>query len=107
METTLILIANLLVSILSGVLTAGLVMVIGGVGVIRALHRRLVLAEDRIEDANDRITTEVKRRAAKAALAARDEAPPSPQDLAREHLAKGSSPAAQPGKPSIVGSLKA
>ena len=86
------------IAILSGVVTACLVLAIGGVGGIRALTRRLILAEERIEDTDARITKEVKRRAADAALGARKG---TPKEQAEEFLAKN--PPAQPAaRPTIV-----
>lgn len=104
-ETTVILFVNFVVQVLSGVLTAGLILIIGGAGVLRALHRRLLLVEDRIEDTDKRITTEVKRRASLKALEARDAAPKSPQELAKEHLSNASSSTAPGGKPSVVSTI--
>lgn len=102
METYFILAGNLVVSVLSGVLTAGLILIVGGAGVLRSLHRRLLLVEERIEDTDTRITTEVKRRASKAALDARNDTPKSPQDLAKEHLANTPAAAAAGVRPSVV-----
>lgn len=86
------------ISALTGLITAGVVMAVGGVGVLRALHRRLILVEERIEDTDTRITREVKRRAADAAVEARKA---DPKEQAIEHLARN--PARASGKPSIVG----
>ena len=104
-ETTLILLAGFVVNVLSGVLTAGLILLVGGAGVLRALHRRLLLVEDRVEDTDSRITTEIKRRAALKALEARDAAPKSPKALAEEHLSNASSSTAPGGKPTVVKTL--
>lgn len=81
--------AALVISVLSGVLTAGIVMTIGGVGVLRALHRRLVLTEERIEDVDTRITSEVKKRAAGVALEAKSKAKSAQQEV-DEALGAGS-----------------
>lgn len=89
------------VAILSGVVTACLVLAIGGLGGIRALSRRLILAEERVEDTDQRITREVKRRAADAAVEARKA---SPKEQAEKFLAENPAPAARPGaRPTIVG----
>lgn len=105
METSLLLLANLVVSVLSGTLTAGLILLVGGAGVLRQLHRRLLLVEERIEDTDERITKEVKRRAANKALEARDAAPKSPEVLAKEHLASAGPDTAPSGKPSVVSTI--
>ena len=81
--------AALVLSVLSGALTAGIVMTIGGVGVLRSLHRRLVLAEERIEDVDTRITSEVKKRAAGMAVEAKTKARSVQQEV-NEALAAGS-----------------
>ena len=73
--------AALVLSVLSGALTAGIVMTIGGVGVLRSMHRRLVLAEERIEDVDTRITSEVKKRAAGMALEAKTKAKSVQEDV--------------------------
>lgn len=97
METIWISLAVLVVSVLSGALTAGVVMAIGGMGVLRAMHRRLVLAEERIEDTDDRISREVKRRAADKGVEARKT---SAKAQAEEYLRDKPTPAL--GKPSVV-----
>lgn len=68
------LLAYQLVAILSGVATAGLSLVLGGLGGQFALARRLAVLEDRADDLDVKITREVKRRAADAATAARSNA---------------------------------
>lgn len=105
MEIYLIIFANLVVSVLSGVLTAGLILLVGGAGVLRSLHRRILLVEDRVEDTDNRITTEVKRRAALKGVEARANAPKTPKELAEEHLSNASSSSAPGGKPSVVQNL--
>ena len=60
-----------LVSALTGLITTGVVMAVGGLGVLRSLNRRLLLVEERIEDTDTRITKEVKRRASDAAVEAK------------------------------------
>ena len=99
--------AALVLSVLSGALTAGIVMTIGGVGVLRSMHRRLVLAEERIEDVDTRITSEVKKRAAGMALEAKTKAKTVQQEV-DEVLGGGSAAAAAQAvdrarrKPSVV-----
>lgn len=97
MEAIWISLAVLVVSVLSGALTAGLVMAIGGAGVLRAMHRRLVLAEERIEDTDDRISREVKRRAADKGVEARKV---SAKEQAEAYLSQV--PVAPTGKPSVI-----
>ena len=88
--------AALVLSVLSGALTAGIVMTIGGVGVLRSMHRRLVLAEERIEDVDTRITSEVKKRAAGMAVEAKMKAKTAQQEV-DEALAGGAPPSAPGG----------
>jgi len=99
MEVWLI-VAIPVVSALTGVLTAGLVMVIGGAGVLRALHRRLLSVEDRIEDTDTRITREVKRRAADKAVEAKRT---TPEREAAEYLRSHGHGGGQVTRPTIVG----
>ena len=104
MEVLWTALAALVLSVLSGALTAGIVMTIGGVGVLRSMHRRLVLAEERIEDVDTRITSEVKKRAAGRAVEAKAQAK-SAQEEVNEALAAGpSSPPPSSGRkrPSVV-----
>lgn len=68
------LIGYLTVSAFFGVFTGAACVVIGGVGGLSALARRIGLAEQRVEDVDSRITKEVKTRAAHAAVEARKEA---------------------------------
>lgn len=86
------------VSALTGLITTGVVMALGGLGVVQSLTRRLLLVEERIEDTDTRITREVKRRAADAALEARKT---DPKEQALEHLARGQATTSR--RPSIVG----
>ena len=107
MEAIWISLAVMVVSVLSGAITAGIVMAIGGLGVIRGLQRSVSLTEERIEDVNSRITTEVKKRAAGMAVEAKARGK-STQEEVDEALAAG--PAARPAtggrrKPSVVSPL--
>ena len=104
MEVLWTALAALVLSVLSGALTAGIVMTIGGVGVLRSMHRRLVLAEERIEDVDTRITSEVKKRAAGRAVEAKAKIK-SAQEEVDEALAAGPSSPPPPGgrkRPSVV-----
>lgn len=64
----------LTVSALSGIFTGAACVIIGGVGGLSAAVRRINLAEQRIEDVDQRITREVKTRAALTAVEKRKEA---------------------------------
>lgn len=75
-----------LVAVLSGAATAVVVLLVGGVGGHLALSRRLVNVEDRQDDLDTKLTTEVKRRAAGAAVASR-EAKKTVEEEAAELLA--------------------
>ena len=99
MDTWLI-VAIPVVSALTGLITTGVVMSVGGLGVLSTFNRRLKLAEERIEDTNTRITKEVKTRAGMAALEARKN---SPQKQAEEYLANP--PQKAEGKPSVLQNL--
>jgi len=88
-EAIWISLAVMVVSVLSGALTAGIVMAIGGLGVIRGLQRSVSLTEERIEDVNTRITTEVKKRAAGMAVEAKTKAKSAQQEV-DEALGAGS-----------------
>ena len=95
--------AALVLSVLSGALTAGIVMTIGGVGVLRSMHRRLVLAEERIEDVDTRITSEVKKRAAGIAVEAKAKAKSAQQEVDEALAAGPTSPAASGrARPSVA-----
>ena len=107
MEAIWISLAVMVVSVMSGAITAGIVMAIGGLGVIRGLQRSVSLTEERIEDVNSRITTEVKKRAAGMAVEAKARGK-SAQEEVDEALAAG--PTARPAtggrkKPSVVPAL--
>ena len=107
MEAVWISLAVMVVSVMSGAITAGIVMAIGGLGVIRGLQRSVSLTEERIEDVNSRITTEVKKRAAGMAVEAKARVK-SVQEEVDEALATGPSAPPTTGgrkKPSVVPSL--
>lgn len=94
------LVAVFVLSLLSGALTGGVALLIGGYGGILALARRLTIAEQRVEDTDQRITREVKRRAADAGVAARVT---DPKKIAEAHLATLQPPAPEEGtRPSVV-----
>lgn len=92
------LIAIPVVSALTGLITTGVVMALGGMGVMQSLHRRLILVEERIEDTDTRITREVKRRAAGAAVEAKKT---SPEQQAKDFMA--ATPPPTDLRPKIVG----
>jgi len=93
-----------LVSALSGVLTVGAIAALGGLGALRVLHRRIVLVEERIEDTDERITREVKRRAADKGVEARKS---SPEAQAAAHLAENAeAPSGRSKKPSVIRTLR-
>ena len=107
MEAIWISLAVMVISVLSGAVTAGIVMAIGGLGVIRGLQRSVGLTEERIEDVNSRITTEVKKRAAGMAVDAKARGR-SVQEEVDEALAPGPGAAATTGsrkRPSVVSAI--
>ena len=99
MPDTWLFFAFLLVAVLSGAATGVLSLLIGGVGGQWALTRRVKLTEERLEDVNDRITKEVKRRAGEAGVEARAK---SPKKLAEEHLAAAAIQRPAATRPSVV-----
>jgi len=94
----------LLVSALSGVATAALVLLIGGLGVLTALRKRLELVEISQENLDRRLTTEVKGRASAAGVEARQVAK-SVEEEARVRLSQGTAPTPQ-ARPSVVGLVR-
>lgn len=60
-------IAFQMLAIGSGVVTAGLIFILGGLGGLSTLARRQVITEQRVEDVDMRITSEVKKRAGQIA----------------------------------------
>jgi len=99
------LLAFQLVAVLSGVVTAGLVMVIGGVGGHLALSRRLNVTEDRVEDVDAKIDREIKRRAADAATKSRTEKK-TVEGQAAEIIAGAAEGAAPATRPSVANLLR-
>jgi len=97
MEVWLI-IAIPVVSALTGLITTGVVMMVGGLGVLQSFNRRLILVEERIEDTDTRITREVKRRAADKAVEVKRT---SPEQMAKDYMAGAPTPATQ--RPKVVG----
>jgi len=73
------------VAVLSGTVTAGIAVLIGGVGGLSAVVRRINLLEHKVNDTDDRITKEVKTRAALKAVEAKANRR-TPEQIAQEHL---------------------
>lgn len=95
------LLAFQLVAVLSGTVTAGIALAIGGVGGLLALTRRLKIAEDRIEDVDGKISRETKRRAADAATASRDEKKSIGRQAA-DVIAEARAQTANTGRPKVA-----
>ena len=93
------LLGYLMVSIVSGVVTAAACVVIGGVGGLAVVIRRVNLLEQKVDDTDTRITREVKTRAAHAAVDAKAENR-SAKQIAEEHLAN--KPSESGGRPTVV-----
>ena len=93
------LLGYLMVSIVSGVVTAAACVVIGGVGGLAVVIRRVNLLEQKVDDTDGRITREVKTRAAHAAVDAKRENL-SAKQIAEEHLAN--KPPESHGRPTVV-----
>lgn len=81
----------LLLSVCSGVASAGVMVLLGVKGVMLALTKRLEGVEASLENLDRRLTTEVKVRAAVKGVEARQEAK-SVDEQARIHLAAESAP---------------
>ena len=93
------LLGYLMVSIGSGVVTGAACVVIGGVGGLSVVIRRINLLEQKLDDTDSRITREVKTRASHAAVDAKAEQRTAKQ-IAEEHLAN--KPAESGGRPTVV-----
>ena len=96
------------ISVAAGVTTAVVILVVGGAGGMRALSRRLVISEQRVEDVDARITSEVKKRASGAAQDARTKAKTAEEEVAEVlGTGKGAKPASVASlarrRPSVVG----
>ena len=76
-----------LVAVLSGAATAAVILLIGGMGGVSALARRMNLLSQKVDDTDERITKEVKRRAADLGVEARAAGRGSAVKQAEEHLA--------------------
>jgi len=94
-----IVIAIPVVSALTGLITTGIVMTVGGLGVLKNLSKMQELLGERIEEIDARITTEVKRR---ASLAAQDAKRTSPEQMAKDHLKEHNAPSRH-ARPKVVG----
>jgi len=88
------------VAVLSGAVTAGVCLAIGGLGGLRALQRRVVLSEHRVEDVDERISREVKTRAGQAGVEARKG---TAKQIAEAHQADNPAQPVKGIKPSVVG----
>lgn len=87
----------MLLSVVSGVATAGFVALIGGMGVMTALRRRIENVEISMENVDRRLTTEVKARGSAKGVEARAVAKTLEED-ARGRLNLESAPT-RPGRP--------
>lgn len=96
-------IGYLVVSVLAGTVTAGIALLIGGVGGLSHAVRRINLLEHKIDDTDTRITKEVKTRAALKAVEAKAEQRTAKQ-IAEEHLANV--PAESHGRPKVIGMFR-
>ena len=94
----------LVLSVVSGVFTGVAVAIVGGMGVVTALRKRLENVEISQENLDRRLTTEVKARAAVKGVEARQEAK-SVEEQARVRLATESAPTG-PGRPSIISLIR-
>jgi len=101
-----LLLGAFVLSLLAGALTALLTALVWGLGILPRLFRAQLDLAERLEDTNQRITTEVKRRAAMTAVEAR-KGTASERDLVAEATTKlATQPASRiardsSGKPSI------
>jgi len=97
-------VALLLLSVCSGLVTAVIMVLLGVQGVMVALQKRLETVEIGQENLDRRLTTEVKARAAGKAVEARTEAK-SLVELASSRLVDERLPAT-PGRPTVVHLLR-
>lgn len=98
------LIAILASAVLFQALSAAAWVVIGGLGGQWRINRILVQLRDETQRTDERITTEIKKRAGKEGQEARQEAK-SLAVQAAEHLAAAGRSSAAPGKPSTLSAI--
>lgn len=96
-----VLIAFQLLAVGGGVVTAVASLLIGGVGGVHALARRIKVLEDRTDDVDRRITSEVKKRAGAMGGATRTSAAELNQEATRR-LAEGGAVSGATTRPSVV-----
>jgi len=98
------LLALQLLALAGGVLTGVGALLLGGAGSLRVLANRLELLEERQDHTDDRVTSEVKKRAAQVSVDKR-EAAKSVEDQATELLAAAAKPPARQSakRPSVMG----
>lgn len=94
------LIGALVLSSVTGMVTAVAILFIGGLGVLKALTKRLELVEISQENLDRRLVTEIKARASLKGVEARTVAKSTLQD-ARDRLSEEGSPA-RPTRPSVL-----
>jgi hypothetical protein len=94
----------LVFSALCGVVTAGVMILLGVQGVMVALTKRLEIVEISVENVDRRLTTEVKARAAVKGVEARTEARTLTQVASDRLLEEGRS--APTGRPSIISMVR-
>jgi len=95
-----LIVAVLVVSLVGGAITGAVALALGGMGGIRVLSMRIDEIGAGLERTDERITREVKTRAAEAGVKVREVKSASAQ--AQEFLAD-SEPAKPAGRPSVIG----
>jgi len=91
-----------LVAVLSGAATAAVCFLIGGMGGVAALARRMNLLSQKVDDTDERITREVKRRAADLGVEARATSRGSAAKQAEEHMANNAAAPVKAARPTVV-----
>ncbi len=99
-------VATVALTVASGVLLFGVILLVGVLGGQWIIKRQIVEAHDAAELANHRITTEVKRRAGQEGVEARSEAK-SLETQAAEALAEAKTSERVSRKPSTIPTINA
>ncbi len=97
-----------LIALVGGAVTGALALLLGGAGSLRVLANRLNVLEERQDHTDDRLTTEVKRRAGQASAEKREKAATA-EEQAQAVLSAAAQAGATPGgapragkRPSVV-----
>jgi len=95
-----LIVAVLVVSLIGGAITGAVALAIGGVGVNRVLRQRISETEAAVERTDERITREVKKRAADIGVETREKK--SAEAQAAEFMAQNPAAPSDKPRPSVV-----